>query len=547
VYGKGRQPDQPLLVGSVKANISHLEAAGGISGVIKTVLALQHGLIPPQAHFDAPSPHIPWQRLPVKMVTEATTWPETDLRLAGVTALGLVGTNAHVVLSSSPYQTRQKKTALVDEDMAADQATELLVLSARNETALIQLADHYRQFIQKHPGAKLVDLCHSAASGRRHFECRVALTINSADNAIQKLTRLIGEPTQIRNGKVQGIEKQSENGQSHGFPSNGAPRSGAPIQDRDDGVSRGVCKGTPKIAWVFTGNHDAELNSARELFAIEPVFNALMHEFDQRLSKHLAQANRPNIRLQDWLGSPSDLSSAPSELHVFALQAGLAKLWMSWGVEPDVVLGFGVGQYTASCVAGGLCFFDALVLVAERNRVLTELGTDATKSDNTSKVLDSFEAIADKFNYYPPNLPLICSIRGEEVPVHRSLGGSYWRQHCSSADATADAMKTLTGMHCDYVLEIGPARGEDESEWSGFISGLPVQLASLKSNQRVAQTLLETLGQLYVGGVNPDFKSLNQHRARNRISLPSYPFQKKRYWITEIADHMDKEIETVTR
>ena len=534
VYGKGRKPDQPLLVGSVKGNISHLEAAGGVSGLIKTVLALHHGVIPPQAHFDEPSPHIPWQRMPVKMVTEATPWPETAERLAGVTALGLVGTNAHIVLSSAPDKPELENSSadLAGSTVVVERNSQLLVLSARNQQALKEMAINYRDFILSHPETNLADLCHTAAAGRRHFEHRVALTVNSHDDASDKLATLIRDKSPAQNGRAH---------------NSGSGHSNSPTQLLD-GVVKNIAKGTPKIAWVFSGDRNSNLDTARELFATEPVFRNLIAELDQRLAEHHLKSSESNSSLQDWLNGSESIPI--TDVHVFALQAGLAKLWLSWGMEPDAVLGIGVGQYTAACVAGGLCFKDALILSTERERVLAALlkstgdSSDQTIDDSPHTedldcALDNFESLADGFNYYPPNLPLICSLSGEEIPVHKSLGGSYWRRQCLEQPMMNKALETLTQTGCDYILHVSPVQ-TDSSHSSLFAEVTGVHLSSLNSSSDVTTSLLHALGKFYVAGANVNFRLFNEHWQRNRISLPPYPFQKKRYWITEMAEYLQE-------
>jgi acyl transferase domain-containing protein len=277
----------------------------------------------------------------------------------------------------------------------------------------------------------------------------------------------------------------------------------------------------------------------------------MVNGFDQRLAAYSADTGRPVFCLQDWLQEPDGSSIVPSDVHLFVLQAGLAKLWRSWGIEPDVVLGFGAGQYTAACAAGGLCFNDAVILIAERENVLATLDGNAQEfngsgfdesmlSDSVKTALNSFEALADKFNYYPANLPLICSLSGHTVPVHRSLGGSYWRQQCLARQMLTESLETLANLDCDYILELGPVGAGKP----GFLETVPAKrLRSLSSDTGVATSMRDTLGQLYVAGANPNFKALYESRKRRRISMPTYPFQKKRYWITEIADCTEEKIE----
>ncbi len=546
-YGKGRKPDQPLLVGSVKANISHLEAAGGVSGLIKTVLALHHGVIPPQANFDQPSPHIPWQRMPVKMVVEPTKWPETDCRVAGVTALGLVGTNAHVILSSPPpidstdSMNEETGETLEGFEVVGSQQ-QLLVVSARNESALKQLTEDYQNFLQRHPDTDLADICYTASVGRRHFEHRIAVTSQSIAETDKKLGWLFGGESSSQNGQP------TQNGSANGV---------APKNLIATDVARGMIKRTPKIGWVFGKGWESNplwlQAAARELYASQPVVRDLFQAFDQRLNDYLKQNERPLFQLRDWIRDGETVTPRLQGVPEFAIQAGLAQTWRSLGVEPDVVLGFGLGQYTAACLAGGLCFQDALVLVAERDNVLQGLASKPQTShgeppfeqkpdEESDSLLRKFETLADGFNYYPPNLPLICSVTGEVVPVHRALGGSFWRQHCLTQPLLQESANQLAKMECDFVLEFG-----------SMVSVMPEThgtetvriIRTMEKGQSVTNSLLYGLGELYVGGVNPNFEALYRHRKSKRIGLPNYPFQKKRYWITEIADYADPQIETV--
>ncbi len=230
--GKGRAADQPLLVGSVKANIGHLEAAGGVSGLIKAVLAMHHGVIPRQLHFDEPSPHVPWAQLPLRIVQEQTPWPETDERIAGVTALGLSGTNAHVVLSAkaqnSPPENEENKE---DSAPPPGRSHHMILISARNEPALREAARRQLAFIDEHPRANLADIAHTLAVGRRHFEHRAALVAKSLDDA--------------RRGFIAVADSNSDpHRQGH------APHIAC-------------VKNSPKLAWVFDGRSSDALGAAR--------------------------------------------------------------------------------------------------------------------------------------------------------------------------------------------------------------------------------------------------------------------------------------------
>ncbi len=470
VLGKGRSADEPLLVGSAKANIGHLEAAGGVSGLIKTVSAMQAGAIPRQLHFDQPSPHVPWDRLPLKIVAEPTAWPECEQRIAAVNALGMSGTNAHVILGSAPSSNGASPS--ID-----DRSHHLLVLSARDEAVLRQLAQRYKDHLQCHSEVDLADLCHTAAVGRRHFEYRAALLVDSREQASRRLDALA---------------------KGESLP----------------GVNLGRIGSAPKVACVFRGVDETTREAGTALSKTEPVFREVVDRLSQNLHEE-----------QNGDGHP-----AGSLVSQFTLQMGLMALWRSWGIDPDVVAGYGVGQYSAACVAGVIRVEDALKLVAAHERLLLETIND--------EALDQFEALADTLDYLPPDRPLICNLTGQVVPVHRVLGGSYWRRQCVEDASLSASLETLAQQDCNVVLEVGDRPMLTPDTLEAF--ALPVCLASLQWERDETATMLEALGHLYVSGSVPDFASLDRPWSRKRISLPTYPFQRTRYWITDVGKHVAK-------
>jgi acyl transferase domain-containing protein/acyl carrier protein len=513
IYGKGRSKDNPLLVGSVKANISHLEAAGGSSGLIKTVLAIHRGVIPPQANFDEPSPHIPWKRMPVKMVSETTDWPECDRRTAGITGLGLVGTNAHLVLSSPESNVAVEAAETGSKDDSVPEKGRLLVVSARCENALQALAQRYLNFLETHPQTDLDDFCFTIGSGRRQLELRMAIPFSSYGDLIGKLKKAVGHNNLLVEGNRNG---------------NGAANIGL-SQKKAAQVAR-----SPKIAWAFGEDVLDVRSTLQELIETYSVVAEFVTDCEQRLSEHVAKsgeaASGQELSLIELIAS-SETECARIQTLQYVFQAGLSKLWQSWGIHPDVAVGYGVGQYAAACVAGGLCLFDALVLVHERESLLGKSAEDAD--------WDAFENLADQCNFYPPNMPLVCSMSGEVVPIHRSLGGSYWRQQATSEMKYDQSSKAFLGLDCQIGLIIGQM---DESKLlvAANKSDGPFLIRSKSSTEKTSDsTLLATLGQLYQHGCTPDFAAV--FGRRRRLSLPTYPFQKKRYWITEISQFMEPE------
>lgn len=499
VYGKGRKRDNPLLVGTVKANISHLEAAGGVSGLIKTVLAIHHGVLPPQAHFEQPSPHIPWRRLPVRMVTEQTAWPQAQERLAGVTALGLVGTNAHVILGSPPVNGSAGGTPEavstpqpVDDIQTAD-SWQVLPISARSDAALRQLVASYRDRLST--ADYLADICYTAGAGRRHYEHRLAVCASTSGQALDQLNAWLDDDVTAT-------------------AASSADQSAA-----------------PRVAWLF-GDTCPNADFAAELFAAEPAFQRIMDDFDERL-RDVDDWRGPSLR--EWLVSGAG-NGVPDEVSAYVVQAGLAQLYRSWGIEPDVVAGTGVGQYAASAVAGGVCFLDALQLVVRRQQCLGAAGDDA---DAKTGAIEEFESFADSFNYYPPNMPLLCSVSGELVPVHRSLAGAYWKDHLTAAAAQQQLADGLLAQDVGLLMEFCPDSPVGLTVASRISHESFTHLKCAPASGAASSTTVQTLGRLYECGLTPDFQAVHRPWSRRRVALPLYPFQKKRYWITEVDRFAD--------
>ncbi|HEY2269780.1 MAG TPA: type I polyketide synthase, partial [Streptosporangiaceae bacterium] len=307
VLGPGRETSQPLLMGSVKTNIGHLEAAAGIAGVIKVILSLENELLPQHLHFQNPSPHIPWDRLAVQVVEKATAWERNGRpRIAGVSSFGFAGTNAHVILSEAPEESARRVAApdpveqpgeAPRSDVAAGAAPRfsILPLSARTPAALVQVADQYRSWLSAHPEATLTDVCFTAGAGRAHLEHRAALVVNSRESAIELLDALADDRP--------------------------AP-----------GLFRGESHDTPKTAWLFTGQGSQYPGMARELFDTEPVFAETVTScaavvadvLEKPLLDVIFDADRPDN--EETLRQTSYAQPA-----LFAVELGLARLWQSWG------------------------------------------------------------------------------------------------------------------------------------------------------------------------------------------------------------------------
>ena len=406
-------------------------------------------------------------------------------------------------------------------------------MSARNQAALKQMAGELGDFLSATPETCLQSLCHTTSAGRRHFEVRAAIPIGSIDEAIEKLIELSGDSAGPEIPKP-----HFSMGQVKSNGTNGASKSS--VVQSNSWFKSEVQK-APKIGWLFDDVVSSNLQIARELYQTEPSFRELMAEFDAVLAPH----REPDDQTICESLQNSEGEIANSETMQFALQAGLVKLLQARGVSPDAVLGLGVGQYTAACVAGCLCFKDAIVLIEHRQKVLAALkqnsgpangkAIDETQIDAATKTaLDEFETFADSFNFYPPNLPLICSLEAAEVPIHRSPGGSYWRRHCLEPAKRNESAKVLADFGLDYLLDLSAVRDRD-SELEQILESTENELISVLHSEVAPTTSLQTvLAILYAAGAKLDFSAVDEDAKPKRISLPPYPFQKKRYWITEV-------------
>ncbi len=513
VLGKGRSKQNPLLVGSVKANIGHLEAAGGISGLIKVVLSMQQGLIPRQLHFDEPSPHIAWDRIPVKMVVEPTQWPNGD--------------NANSERHGSGNERHQRaccaRVGRCKSIFGLAPRFDLRPSAARGRRAAIAALagaeredgfgthasrEALRRLVRRVGRPNIADACHTAAVGRKHWQHRASVVVESAEQATK-------------------ILRAFESGESA------------------SSLIRGqVCK-SPKLAWMFSGEGSEYVGMGENLYRTQPVFRAVVDRCDEQLWQDREGSLRDALFRNETLLSES-MWKQPA---LFVLQAALAKLWQSWGVEPDVVLGNGLGQYAAACVAGVMTWEDGLRLVARRSRIMTVVPEVAAlmagaKNANSiaSTALDEFEQFADCVDYFPADRPLICNLSGEVVPVHRLLGGSYWRRHVAEPVQFAKSIATLAAQDCTLVLEIGPAADLSDLATAYWPGKAPHFMPSMCRDQNQTQCVLKALGQIYVNGIVPDFHAFDAACPRRKIQMPTYPFQRSRYWITDVPKYVNEKL-----
>ncbi|MCH9643009.1 MAG: SDR family NAD(P)-dependent oxidoreductase [Actinomycetia bacterium] len=582
-FGAGREVSKPLLIGSAKTNIGHLEAAAGIAGVIKVILSLEHETLPKHLHFENPSPHIPWDRLAVEVVQETIPWERGERpRIAGISSFGFAGTNAHVILEEAPVapgQTAQRTAAALpgeQSDVAAGAAQQsnvaagaaqhfsILPLSARTPAALVQLADQYRAWLSEHPEASLADACFTAGTGRAHLEHRAALVVNSRESAIELL--------------------------------------GALADDRPvPGLVRGESYAPPKTAWLFTGQGSQYPGMARELFDTEPVFAETVNRCAAAVADILEKPLLEVIFDTDSPGGAEALQQTSyAQPALFAVEMGLARLWQSWGLEPDVVLGHSVGQYTAACVAGVFSLEDGALLMAERGRLfgslpaggrmvavfaaadrvesLTDqfpsLSVAAYNGANTvlsgpaedleaavaiftadgvrcdwldtshafhsallDPILDEFESYAERFDFSTPQRILIDNRTGAALGRSAKIDGAYWRRHARQPVEFAKSVRTLAELNCTLLLEIGPRpvlTAAALGAWPDRATA-PRVVASLRRTSADHRQITEAVADAYVLGHLPEFAAFRQPHAQ-KLDLPTYPFEHRQYSFRDNQD-----------
>ncbi|MBP5971179.1 SDR family NAD(P)-dependent oxidoreductase [Brasilonema sp. CT11] len=478
VFSQDRPSERPLIIGSVKTNIGHLEAAAGISSLIKVVLCLQHQEIPANLHFQQPNPYIPWEELPIKVAAETIPWlPEEKRRIAGVSSFGFAGTNVHVVLEETPNvetrrQTPQREPALAQHGAGSNFASEqdrplhILTITAKTPQGLQQLAGEYDRFLQKYPNSPIGDLCFTANTGRSHFAYRFSAIASSTTELSQQLLAFTQGQSlpQLYSGQVS-------------------------------------LNSVPKVTFFFSGELSFNLPISQQLYDTQPVFRQALDRCAEILEREL------KIPLIKILYFPHNLSDSYTKIALFALEYALCKLWQSWGVTPNLVVGYGVGEYVAACIAGVFNLEDGLKLVAAQS--------------NSSRNL-----VAKQLNYSQPQINLISSKTGNIIKDEIS-NPSYWHSEINEHHDIQSIINRIIALKSEFCLEIGLGSTNknllalDRIQW----------LSTLNPQKSDWQELLNSLAVLYINGVGIDWRGFDQHYLRNYLQLPTYPWQRQRYWL----------------
>jgi polyketide synthase 12/myxalamid-type polyketide synthase MxaB len=561
VFGR-RDQAEPLIIGSVKTNIGHLEAAAGVSGLIKVVLSLQHKTIPPHLHFATPSPHIAWQDLPFVVPRQAVRWqPINGRRIGGVSSFGFSGTNVHVVLEEAP-----------PEPVAGDAGpgrSHLFALSARDSTALAQLAGRYTEALQRPGNATLGDVCRTANAGRSHFADRAAIVTDSMDGLRAGLAAL-----------------------SRGEDAVGLKRERVVRQD------------PPRIAFLFTGQGAQYAGMTRGLYDSSRVFRTALDRCAAILQPYLDHPLLDVLFAQETNAGLID-QTAYTQPALFAVEFALTELWRSRGVTPNAVIGHSVGEYVAACVAGVFSLEDGLRLIALRGRLMqslpkggamaavaapeavvapmivshasilsiaavngarqTVISGDAAALEAVCRrladqgvqchplpvshafhspllepVLDEFERTARSVRFAPPRIRLISNVTGQAAVADEITQPSYWRRHMRAAVRFGDGLRALQEARPDCCIEIGPHPTLLPLVAAACAASPPRLVASLRRGRSDWQQMLEGLSAVYLAGARVDWRGLTEAGRDRIVDLPNYPFQRERHWFRARPDALSR-------
>jgi acyl transferase domain-containing protein/acyl carrier protein len=553
-----RRFDAPLLVGSVKANIGHLEAAAGIAGLIKAVLALRQRMIPPHPHFRTPNPNFDWPRWAIRVPTRATPWQQADGgRYAGVSSFGMSGTNVHVVLQEPPEADRAIAATGGD---GAERPLHAVMLSARTLAALREQARRWdERLVQPDPPA-LADLAFTANTGRSHFAARAGLVAGSLE-------------------QLRGLLRALAAGRSF-------PRVLQPAEDED----------TPGVVFLFSGQGSQRVGMGRQLYRSQPLFRRVLDQCDAIL-RPLLRISLCDLLLSD--GADDRLTQTRyAQPALFALECALTELWRSWGVVPSAVLGHSVGEYAAALAAGVFGLEDGLRLIAERARLMQEMPpgamamvpigeeeartaiashgaevgvaavngaaevvlsghpaslravlarlveqTGATAralpvshafhSPMMQPVLAPFAEAAQPLRYAPPRVPLGANVTGD---WHRGAPtAAYWAEHIRQPVRFARNLDALAALGHRICIEIGPGSTLLAIAGRHLASRSLTLLPSLSSRHGEWQSILEALARLHEHGVAIDWAGFESGHRRRRVALPTYPFERQSFWSEDVA------------
>ncbi|HEY0734716.1 MAG TPA: type I polyketide synthase, partial [Herpetosiphonaceae bacterium] len=563
-------------IGSVKSNLGHLASAAGVTSFIKTVLMLEYGLIPPSLHFEQPNPDIDFENSPFYVNTKLTEWPQTRTpRRAGISSFGVGGTNAHAVLEQAPPQ----------EPSSESRPWQLLLLSAKTGGALEAMTSNLARQFAAEPDLSLADAAYTLQVGRSVFDQRRIVVCNSAADAVQAIEAY------DRSRIFSGVSE---------------------MQDRP-------------VVFMFPGMGDQYVDMALELYQSETTFRSCVDRCAALLKPLLGRDIREVLYPQGTgprAGGSAPTTSGQLDLRamlrrgngqadpatqpinetalahpiLFTIEYALAQLWIEWGVKPQAMLGYSIGEYVAACIAGVFSLEDALTLITRRAQMIqalpsgamlavllpetevlpwlndrlslaavntpsacvvsgdtttvaeleqTLLGqgiacqrvqtTHAFHSAMMTPIEEPLQALLAQIRLSPPTTQVFSTVTGDWLTADEATDPAYWSRHMRQTVRFAAGLQALLQQPEQVLLEMGPG-----NSLAAMAKQHPahtvehVVLASLRLQHHQQPDLahmLSTLGKLWIAGVSIDWEGFYAHEQRRRVILPSYPFERQRYWI----------------
>ncbi|MGW2231222.1 type I polyketide synthase, partial [Streptomyces formicae] len=549
-YGQDRPADRPLLLGSIKSNIGHTQAAAGVAGVIKMVMAMRHGVLPQTLHVDEPSTHVDWSAGAVELLTESQPWPESGrLRRAGISSFGVSGTNAHTIIEQAP-ETERTETP---EPLPVDTVDTVVpwVLSARSGEALREQAARLKSFVEASGDLSVLDVGRALVTSRAVLEHRAVVA--GADRS-----ELLDALTAVAEGRPTG------------------------------GAVTGVADEPGRVGFLFSGQGSQRLGMGRELAQRFPVFAAALDEVLDLLA--------PEVR-DVLLGEDADAlnETGVTQPALFAVEVALFRLLESWGVRPDVLAGHSIGELAAAHVSGVWSLSDAVKVVSARGRLMQALpeggtmvaiqateeevaedlpgtvGIAAVNGPNSVVVsgvaadveavagrwreagrkvtqlrvshafhsplmdpmLDDFRQVLESVSNEAPSIPIVSTLTGVRASADELSSPDYWVRHVRESVRFADAVSTLVAEGVGTFVEVGPggtlsALGRESASDAAFV---PV----LRGDRPEALAVTTAAGHLHVRGVTVDWDAFFAGHVTRRVDLPTYAFQRERYWPDVLA------------
>jgi acyl transferase domain-containing protein/acyl carrier protein len=546
-------------IGSLKSNIGHTDTAAGVGGLIKTTLALKHQLIPPSLHFENPNPKIDFDNSPFYVNTQLKPWETINnnpLR-AGVSSFGIGGTNAHAILEQAP------QLAPIETLKTAH----ILLLSAKNETALNQATDNLANHLQTHSHENLADIAHTLSCGRKAFNHRRMLVCENINQAVEILSN---------------------------HDSSALITNNIEVQERP-------------LIFMFSGQGSQYINMGKELYETEIVFQETIDLCCEILQNNVETFHGTSLR-EIIYPQPENIKQAEEKLTqtaisqpaIFIIEYALAQLWKSWGIIPKAMIGHSIGEYVAACIAGVFSLEDALYLVANRGKMMQELPTGlmlsvplspqeikpfltseidiavinepsrcvvsgtiiaieklaelltskniesrrlhtshAFHSQMMEAILKPFIEIFKKVSLNSPQVPYISNLTGTWITAQQGTNPEYWAQHLRQTVRFSQGLETLFNdaqFTESIFLEVGPgrvltsvAKKHPQKSTSQLIFN---SLRHPQENQSDSAFLFNTLGNLWLTGIEIDWNAVYSPELHYKVTLPTYPFQRQSYWIS---------------